>query len=267
MSSLLLRATLAALLAIAIAGIARKRRLLARSGAVAAVVLGTGLVTLGGWWSGLLIVAFFLSSSLLSGTSRATTIEQARGDERDAVQVAANGAVALACALSYAMSDNALWLAALLGSIAGATSDTWSTEIGRSSTLPPRLITTLHPVPRGTSGAISAKGTAGALCGGLVIGAVGAVGVWLDLFPIPGNSGRLILIGGAAGLAGSLFDSLLGATAQERRSCPVCGRPTESRVHSCGSVTDHVAGIPGFTNDIVNFLCVILGAVVCTMLV
>ncbi len=252
-------------LAFAAAGVvvlaARRRRSLSVDGMATALVLGTVLVGTAGWWAGLLLVAFFVSSSGLSHAGRRETAqEQDRGEERDAVQVLANGGIALIAAILYGLTGAASWIAVLAGSIAAANADTWSTEIGRGSRTPPRLITTGRRVPAGTSGAVSARGLGGALAGGALIGLLAAIGWRWSL--LPGNIGWLagglgITLGG---FAGSLVDSVLGATVQERRWCPACEKETEQRVHRCGTPTVHRAGLAWMNNDTVNALCAATGA-------
>lgn len=254
-------------LAFAAAGVvvlaARSRRALSIDGMAAALTLGTVLVGTAGWWAGLLLVSFFVSSSVLSSAScRETAPEQDRGPERDAVQVLANGGIALAAAVFYAVTGAATWIAVLSGSIAAANADTWSTEIGHSSRTLPRLITTGRRVPAGTSGAVSGRGLGGALAGGALIAVLAAVGWNWSL--LPGDldwvlGGFAVTLGG---FTGSLVDSLLGATVQERRWCPACAKETEQRVHRCGTRTVHHTGLAWMTNDTVNALCAASGAFV-----
>jgi hypothetical protein len=42
---------------------------------------------------------------------------------------------------------------------------------------------------------------------------------------------------------------------------------TEARVHRCGAATDHVAGVRGVDNDLVNLACTAVGCVVMTSFV
>lgn len=56
----------------------------------------------------------------------------------------------------------------------------------------------------------------------------------------------------AAGIAASLFDSLLGATLQARFRCPVCSKVTEKSHHCRGVKTEIVGGLAWLNNDRVN---------------
>lgn len=244
---------LAALVAIA----GHRTRSLSLSGAVAATATGGLLVGVGGWWTGFLLVAFFVSSSALSHGNRApvttvAAVRQARGHRRDAVQVIANGGVPVACALvGLAFNAPAPWLVGAAAAIAGATADTWATELGRTSSSPPRSVVTGKRLPPGTSGAVSAIGTLGAVAGAVLVAALAALGaatgVWLD-----SPAGSVFLAVAAAGVAGALLDSVLGATVQGIWWCASCDEATETAVHSCGSPTSLVRGLRFLDNDGVN---------------
>ncbi|MBD3409798.1 MAG: DUF92 domain-containing protein, partial [Ignavibacteriales bacterium] len=62
-----------------------------------------------------------------------------------------------------------------------------------------------------------------------------------------------------------LFDSALGATAQEKRRCERCDALTERREH-CGSATRLISGAPRLTNDGVNLLATAFGGAVAYLL-
>lgn len=252
--------------ALAISFSARRAGSLDTSGMLAAIVLGTVMVGTAGWWAGVLLVAFFATASLLShlGRSRDPGTAQ-RGSRRDAVQVAANGGIALACAIGFGLTQDAAWLAALAGSLAAANADTWSTEIGGTSPTPPRLITTGQRVPAGTSGAVSSRGLAGAVAGALLIGFIAALGNSAGWFALPAGPVIAVFAVSVAGLAGSLVDSFLGATIQDRRWCDSCNTETERVVHRCGTPTRSINGLSWVTNDIVNLACITSGALLATI--
>jgi len=158
---------------------------LTRRGALAALAVGLA-VGYGFAWRGLLLLlAFFVSGSLLS--------EKTTRNER---QVLANGGVAALAALAGS------W-AAFAGALAAATADTWASEIGRRSRTPPRLITNGTPVPAGTDGGITLLGTVGGVAGAAFIAGLAFV-----------FEPRSLVAVAVAGVFGMFLDSLLGATLQ-----------------------------------------------------
>jgi uncharacterized protein (TIGR00297 family) len=234
------------------------RRSLSPSGVLGAIITGTVLFGLGGWVGGLALVGFFVSSSLLSKLFKRAKEEVeadfAKTGTRDLGQALANGGVAAAAAVGYAVTGDAAWMGAVLGALAAANADTWATELGVLAPSAPRLITTFQPVARGTSGAVSQNGTLAALGGALFVGVVAALAdpVWW----------RMVGWLGLAGVAGSLLDSLLGATFQGVYWCPACQKETERRVHKCGTATRLHRGWRWVHNDLVNLLATLAGAVI-----
>ncbi|NIK77307.1 uncharacterized protein (TIGR00297 family) [Paenibacillus castaneae] len=250
-----------------IAAAAFKLRSLSVSGAWSAVVMGTGFVTLGEpVWFGLLI-AFFVSSSLLSKWKRkhrAKAEAEAKYEKtgrRDAGQVWANGGAGLLLCAAHALWPDDVWLFAYIGVMASVNADTWATEIGALSRTAPRSVTSGKRVPAGTSGGITPLGSAAALAGAVFIGAVAAL---LLAAPQHGDAAAGTPDGGAAaaayiaaaaaaGLAGAFADSLLGATGQAMYRCRVCGSEIERATH-CGSAAERVRGFAWLNNDRVNLL-------------
>ena len=243
----------------------RRAGALTRSGALAAVSVGTVLVGAGGWWAGVLIVVFFVSSNALGRLRREIQprLQAAKGGRRDAAQVFANGGIPTLLALAAASAtDKVPWLIATAAAIAGANADTWATEIGRTSMRMPRMITTWKHAPSGSSGAISTRGTLGALAGATTIGLTASIGTaagwWLpDRLAVP-----MMFAVTVAGFAGALVDSVLGATVQAQYFCPRCDVVTELAVHRCGTSTELRRGIRSVTNDVVNAIAVSASAVV-----
>jgi len=252
---------LAALAALAISGAAWRVRALNASGALAAAVVGFLLFGCGGWPGAVALLLFFLSSSALSrlGKRRKAALDYEKGGERDAGQVFANGGVAALCALLLPLLPHSMAVpAALLGAFATANADTWATEIGSLVAHPPRLITTLKPAPVGASGAVSLPGTVAALAGALLIAAVAPA------FNLPPLHGILTVM--AAGFAGALVDSLLGATLQIQYRCAECGKLTERTLHH-DRPTLPVRGLSWMNNDAVNLLATASGSLLAALLI
>ena len=243
-----------------IAGIAFWRGLLSASGAMGAVLIGGVTFGLGGWTCGLLLVLFFVTSSALSRFREADKRKPAEafeeGSRRDLGQVLANGGMPATLALASGLATCEGWLAMFIGALAAATADTWATELGTLSRTPPRLITTGGVVPVGTSGGISALGTLAALAGGATIGLAAG------LLPSGLAWWTALLLGLVSGLAGSLVDSLLGASLQRQGYCPSCRAATEARIHYCGAATEATRGYAWLGNDAVNFLASLAGGLI-----
>lgn len=228
-------------------------RALSGRGAILASVVGTS-VGAGTRLPGVaLLGTFFASSSLLSRLARESSVA-AKGSRRDARQVVANGGVAGVASLVGIVARPDLAFVALAGSLAAANADTWASEIGSTASDRPRLLLSRREVEPGTSGAVSVRGTAGTVAGAALVGVVAGCGrrgghpIWL---------GSVVA---ASGVAGSLVDSLLGETVQERRYCPACERMTEARIHRCGTPTDLRGGVRGIDNDVVNLACTLAGS-------
>lgn len=253
-----------------IGGLGYWRRALTISGGVGAVLVGTLVFWLGGWLWGVLLVAFFLSSSWLSHyrkEDKALVAEKfAKGSQRDLGQVLANGGLGMILAVVHANQPDALLLAAFAGVMATVTADTWATELGILSRVPPRLITTGEVVAPGASGGVTRLGIWASVAGALLIGTVAtALAQIASLLSGNGWSLQPISFTVAAvvgGLAGSLFDSLLGATVQGIYYCERCAKETESPVHRCGQATRGLRGWAWLNNDLVNFLASLVGGLV-----
>lgn len=231
------------------------------SGALAASLLGGLLYGLGGLPWAILVLAFFVSSSLLSRAfgkdKRDLQAVFEKGGQRDWGQVAANGGAGTAfllMAMFSAWPPEWAWLA-FSAAMATVTADTWATELGVLSSRPPRLITTGRVVARGTSGGITLLGTLASLLGAAFI----AVAAWVLASASFGGAFVLLIV--LVGTAGALIDSLMGASVQAIYYCPQCERETERHpLHSCGTPTRAMRGWGWLNNDWVNFISSVLGA-------
>lgn len=257
LTDILLRTLLGIAASCAVAGAARRARALDRTGAIAAIVVGSACVAAGWDWAAL-VVAFFIGSTILSRLGRARKEQLAagvltKGSERDAVQVLANGGAFAFCAVGYLLRPSAVWYAVGTGALAAATADTWATEVGMLIGRVPRSIVSGHRVPPGTSGAITVAGTGALIAGAVLIAGLARAVGW------PASVAVAALVGGTVG---ALIDSLLGATLQARRWCDRCHTATERDVHSCGNPTDPAGGVSWLDNDAVNALSTGVGGLV-----
>jgi uncharacterized protein (TIGR00297 family) len=279
---------------------------LSGSGILGAIIAGTLMFGFGGLVAGLLLIAFFVSSSLLSHfkerewRKQRAAEESDKGLRRDLGQALANGGVAttlaVASGVAFANRDYALasvLTAGMIGALAEANADTWATEIGVLSRSAPRLIT--HPtreVVAGTSGGITSLGTLAAIAGAAFIGLTyvvlsGASTMWASAATrtLPSNTSAerglaailgvpvlvhpplvLVAIATASGFLGSLFDSLLGATVQARYYDDERGKETEKAAKRDGRHNRPIRGWRWLNNDWVNFISTLAGAGVAALM-
>lgn len=264
---------------------ARKKQLLTTDGILMAAILGTFLfvITPLAWF---LLIAFFLSSSGLSKfmSAKKEPLHEkfAKGSQRDAGQVWANGGLPALLILGYwilnasntydflqlsSLDTFSPWLLAYAIAVATVNADTFATEIGTLSSSPPRNI--LRPweiVSPGTSGGVSVLGTLASLLGAMEIAILyfGFSFIFNNniLAQVSLPTGVLVfLIIATLGLVGSLVDSFLGATIQEMFWCEQCRKDTEQAFHvKCQQPTKKIRGIPKFNNDVVNFVSALVAS-------
>jgi len=254
---------------------AYRKAALSKSGVVGAILTGTAIFGFGGWIWGMLLISFFILSSLLStykARLKETLAEKfAKGSRRDLGQALANGGAGALFALIYAIAPHPALFFAFTGAMATVNADTWATEIGVLSQRPPRLITTGKVVEPGASGGVSRLGTLATLGGGFVMGFAAALFIVVDaLFggsgPALTGSDRYALvialpfIAALSGAAGSFCDSLLGATVQAMYYAPARQKETEKVIDPDGIPNRHIRGWRWLNNDWVNFISSIAGA-------
>jgi uncharacterized protein (TIGR00297 family) len=238
-----------AVVAVSLAGsvslVAYRRRTLTLDGAFAATAVGATVFARAGIPGAGALIAFFISSSVLSRVREANKgrgdLAQAKGARRDAWQVLANGGVAAVCAVLG-------WRDGLVGALATAAADTWATEVGLLYGARPRLITTFQPVEAGTSGGITVQGLLASVGGAAVVAAA-----WRCCRGETAGPGTSVM----AGVAGALADSLLGATLQGVFRCRACGAVLET---PRGHQAELLRGYGWIDNDVVNLLATCAGA-------
>jgi len=131
-----------------------------------------------------------------------------RRDGRSVGQVLANLAVPALASVVFSATGNRVWLVATVAALAEAATDTVASEVGQWRGPDAWLITTGERVRAGTDGGITIPGSIAGLVAGLAIASVATVGGMI----VPGQ----LWIPVAAGFAGMLIDSVLGATVQRR---------------------------------------------------
>ncbi len=223
---------------------------LSPSGAVAAAAVGATTLIAAGWWGGVLLLTFFIGSSALSRFAPDPAAErgEAKGGERDAGQVFANGGAPVAgVALALLTPGASIWV--LAAGLAAAAADTWATALGATSTGPTRHLFTGRVVTPGTSGGVTWRGTLGGIIGA---GSLALV-TWIAM-----REPRAAVVVLVLGTSGMLLDSALGATVQGRFHCPACDVTTERAVHRCGTAARRIGGIGWLTNDGVNALSTLI---------
>lgn len=157
-----------------------------------------------------------------------------------AVQAAGGGTTLLSTATTAGATTETLflgisssvWILAYIASLATKLADTFASEIGKAYGKTTFLITSLQPVPRGTEGAISLEGTVASIIGGFCLSIYAYTVVGL----IPTLSG--VGVATFAAFVATMVESLIGATLQERE------------------------GFGWMTNEVVNFLNTLIGALI-----
>ena len=184
-----------------IAALALRAGALNRSGAYAAAASGGLIFAFGGFAWAALLLTFFISSSALSrlfpARKRLLTEKFSKGSQRDWAQVLANGGLGTALVIVHAVIPDAAWpWLAYACAMAAVNADTWATELGVLSPVPPKLITSWKIVERGASGGISLWGSLAALAGAALVALIAI------FFPQDADLPRFffsVVIGGLSG--------------------------------------------------------------------
>lgn len=246
-----------------------RRQWLTLRGAATCVALVFVTSLLADWTWSLPLAVFLLSLITLSGFraayKRSLSDRFRQGARRDWRQVLARLLWALVLALlSRAAALPELTFFAFLGAIGASTADLWETEVGVLGDARPVLPTSGKEVPSGRQGALSLLGTMAGFAGGWLVGLVALLAKWLQAWFANVSLGRLYLwlpiVTMAAGIVGSLSDSLISAIAQGIYYCEHCDERTELSRHYCGHKATQVRGAAWLTNDVVNFVGSLVGA-------
>ena len=229
---------------------------LTRGGLILAWVLAVLIRFCGGLAGFAVLAAVFLFTVLAGKLSGAVGAEigkqlHAKSGQRDGVQIICNVLTGAVMLLLRALTHKDCFTWGFAGAMAASLADSMASELGVLSARKPRDICTLRPVEPGISGGVTLLGLACSLLGAALIAVPASFGF--------GARGAMIADVTAAGFFAALCDSILGSRLQIKYRCSVCGRLVEKAAH-CGAPTVPVQGVPRITNDTVNFLNNLLGA-------
>lgn len=229
---------------------ALSKKILTKKGIVAAVILD-GVVSISLGNEGFMLLLSFLLLSVLIDKIKKRLKKQddkitKRGEERDSVQVFANGFIPAVFAIIYLLTGNFVFILAYNAALAECFSDTAASGIGALSK------TAYDPFRRkkltvGLSGGMSILGTLASLLAPFVFLSISLSLGMIDV--------KWWLILSAIAFTGSVFDSALGSLFQAKYQCKVCSSVTEREEH-CNEKTEIVSGFRVMTNDVVNLLSV-----------
>ncbi len=218
-----------------LAFLAYKKNWLTVSGAMAALFVGVYIAVLTHVLY-LIPLAIFLGTGSMASKLNVQTKEK---NGRDAIQVFANGLVAMICISLFALTKNRIYELCYFSTIAISMSDTLSSEIGKYYKQATYNIIGFHQMEVGLSGGISIAGTIAGFIAAVVI----AICCYL-IFPLTIFQTGLIA---AVGFIGMLVDSVLGSLFQAKYK-------DSNNVITEIKTTQLIKGYAWCTNDAVNIL-------------
>jgi len=237
---------------------AYKKGSLTLSGSIAAFILGALLLLTSGIYGFSLALVFFISSSALtkyrlSYKKSSVELRFEKSGTRDMYQVIANGGVALLFSILYFLYQKEVFLIALAVAFATTNADTWATETGVLSGREPLFLRNFRRVPRGTSGAVSLRGSIFAFLGSSLVALTAVSGIYLlKVIVCLERLFLIFIVISVGGFIGSFVDSFLGAFVQGIYFSEIIGE-TEKRFYN-GVENKLIRGLKFINNDVVNFL-------------
>ena len=237
-----------------IIALALGKKLLTKKGVFAAVALDVIVSAALGNFGFVLLLAFLLLSVIIDKVKKRFRKKSddisKKGDERDSVQVLANGLIPAIFALLYFFTKHNVFVIAYSVALAECFADTAASGIGALSR------TAYDPFRK--------KKLEVGLSGGMsVIGTLASFVAPIAFLTIPLAFGLIDskwwLISSTCAFLCAIFDSALGSLLQAKYKCKICTRITEREEH-CGEQAELVFGRRIITNDTVNILSVLFAS-------
>ncbi|MDD3057655.1 MAG: DUF92 domain-containing protein [Sphaerochaeta sp.] len=237
-----------------------KSKQLTLGGSFAAFLVGLIPTYVLGFGALATLLLFFIAAGVLGKIAkRICTVDvmkiHKKGGTRDAMQVYANGFMALLAGLLYALNPTMSFLVMFGSAVGEAASDTFASEVGILSKTKPVSIITGKPMTPGLSGAVSPLGLASGLLGAVLIGLC----FWGCFLPLAPKSAAYASVVALSSFFGCLIDSVLGATVQAHYYDEVNDRITE-RSEVDGRTLVLERGVRWIDNDMVNFMSNVIAA-------
>ncbi|MBF6979253.1 DUF92 domain-containing protein [Aerococcaceae bacterium zg-BR22] len=228
------------------------------SASIMAVIVSCSYYYFGDAFSWLALLLLFFSSSMIQLLKELHPDIQhhlAKRDQRTVKQVLANALPGIIFLIIGHLSKTPIGYFAAIASIAGATADTWASEIGILSRTQPIHLLTFQPIENGESGGISPLGTVASLAGSAFIIIINLICHALWHTPLLSHySLKIILVLILCGFTGSLMDSLFGCTIQAKYQLLQSKRIVETYEHR----STKIQGLHYIDNSAVNFLAALL---------
>lgn len=202
---------LSLLISSAILFYAYKKRAISIDGASIAILVGAILYFCGGLYLYLALLGFFILGSIITKIKNPyknsiKKYNKESNNGRNASQVLSNSLPAVVLAFMYYLSHNSLYLLLAFVIFAGASADTFASEIGSLSKRKVISLIGLKEVPRGLSGGVSILGILASIVGALILS--------FFVYPEFGKSGVIFCT--FLGFLGSIIDSILGSLFQRK---------------------------------------------------
>lgn len=203
------------LLLVLVIGLSIRSRKLTPLAAVTGGVLALGIFLGAGFTGIAMLGAFFMMGTAATiwklQNKVAAGIAEKKGGMRNWKQVVANGGVAAMVGVATLIFTNHTLVLQLImaGSLAAATADTLSSELGNIYGSRYYNILTFKKDKRGLDGVVSLEGTLAGVAGSLVIALIAVIGLSCSITEVV-----IIVI---AGTIGNLADSVMGATLERKQ--------------------------------------------------